>query len=355
MTDPQWHTLLRVIRGELLDPLPVGLIVDSPWLPGWAGMSMLDYFTDNRLWMQANLQAAQRFDRILFLPGFWAEYGMCTEPSAFGSRCIWHENSFPSAEKVLYDCSEINRLRKPDCRHDGLLPFVMHRLKRCQAEIEASGSRIRFATARGPLNIASYLLGHTEFLIGLKTNPEEIHRLLTMVTDFLVDWIGLQAATFDSIDGIFLLDDLIGFLGDEDFREFALPYLTRVYASHDVSVRFLHNDAPGLITARHLAAMGVNLFNFSFQHTMDEMRTAAGPSVVLLGNIPPRDVLAQGTPDDVHRAVVESLAHLDDKRRVIVSCGGGAPPDVSSENLDALCQATMKFYSPQQISTVPIQ
>ena len=341
MTDSQWSALLRVIRGELFDPLPVGLIVDSPWLPGWAGILMLDYFADNRLWMQANLQAAQRFDRIMLLPGFWAEYGMCTEPSAFGSRCIWHENSFPSAEKVLHDYSEINRLRKPDCRYDGLLPFVMRRLQRCRAEIEASGHHIRFATARGPLNIASYLLGHTDFLIGLKTNPEEIHRLLEMITDFLVDWIDLQATTFDSIDGIFLLDDLIGFLGDEDFQEFALPYLTRVYSSRNVSVRFLHNDAPGLITVRHLVAMGINVFNFSFQHTMDEMRAAAGPSVVLLGNIPPRDVLAQGTPDDVHHAVIESMAPLDDKRWVLVSCGGGTPPDVSSENLDALCQAAM--------------
>jgi uroporphyrinogen-III decarboxylase len=223
MTDPQWHALLSVIRGELLDPLPVGLIVDSPWLPRWAGMSPLDYFTENRLWMEANLGAAKRFDRIMLLPGFWAEYGMCTEPSAFGSRCIWHENDLPSAAKVLHDCSEIDRLRKPDCRHDGLLPFVVQRVRRCLAEIEAAGHRIRFATARGPLNIASHLLGQTEFLVGLKTNPEEIHRLLTIVTDFLVDWIDLQAAVFDSIDGIFLLDDLIGFLREDDFREFALP------------------------------------------------------------------------------------------------------------------------------------
>ena len=304
-------------------------------------MSMLDYFTNNHLWLQANLQVVRRFERIMFLPGFWSEYGMCTEPSAFGSRCIWYENSFPSAEKVLHDYSEINRLQKPDCRHDGLLPFVMQRLRCCQVEIEVSGHYIRFATARGPLNIASYLLGHTEFLIGLKTNPTEIHRLLTIITDFLVDWIELQAATFDSIDGIFLLDDLIGFLGNEDFQEFALPYLTRVYGSRNVSVCMLHNDAPGLITAPHLAAMGVNVFNFSFQHAMDEMQTAAGPSVVLLGNIPPRDVLAQGSPEDVHHAVIESLALLDDKRRVLVSCGGGAPPGVSSENLDALCQAAM--------------
>jgi uroporphyrinogen decarboxylase len=339
MTDPQWQALLRVIRGELVDPLPVGLIVDSPWLPGWAGIAMLDYFCDERVWMEANLRAVRRFEHIFLLPGFWAEYGMCTEPSAFGATCTWHADTFPSAGSVLRDHTEIGRLKKPNCRTDGLLPWVVRRLQRCRPAIEAAGHRIRFATARGPLNIASHLLGQTEFLVGLKTNPEEIHRLLEMITEFLVEWIDWQAETFDSIDGIFLLDDLIGFLRDDDFQQFALPCLKRVFAARRVAVRFLHNDASGLITARHLATMGVNLFNFSHQHNLQEMREAAGPQVTLLGNIPPRDVLAQGTPDGVRRSVAEMLGATGGKRRLIVSCGGGTPPDVSTENIDALWAA----------------
>lgn len=333
MTDSQWHGLLRVIHGDLLDPLPVGLIVDSPWLPGCAGFSILDYFSDPEVWLEANLKAVRAFPRIMFLPGFWAEYGMCTEPSVFGVKCIWYENAFPSVEKSLYDYAEVARLKKPDCRTDGLLPYVLKRLVRCRRAIEQAGHRIRFAVARGPLNIASYLLGHTEFLMGVKTNPEEIDRLLALVTEFLVDWIGLQADTFDSIDGILLLDDLVGFLRDDDFQRFALPYLKQIYDSRKVAVKFLHNDAHGLITARHLATIGVNLFNFSFSHSLGDMRRHAGDSVVLVGNIPPRDVLAQGTPDDVRRSVGESLASLDDHRRILLSAGGGVPPGVSTANL----------------------
>ena len=52
MTDAQWRELLRTIDGESLDPLPAGLIVDSPWLPGWAGVSMLDYFAHDQCWLQ---------------------------------------------------------------------------------------------------------------------------------------------------------------------------------------------------------------------------------------------------------------------------------------------------------------
>ena len=339
MTDKQWQDLLRVHRGELLDPLPVGLIIDSPWLPNWAGMTILDYLTDDQRWLEANLKAVRRFPDVMFLPGFWAEYGMCTEPSAWGAKCVWPENEFPFAEKVVHDYSEVNRLRKPNCRTDGLCPFVIKRLAHCQSEMEKEGHPVRFATSRGPHNIASYLLGHTEFLMGVRTNPDEIQKVLEIVTEHLVEWLQYQAATFPSIDGILLLDDLIGFVGENDFREFVLPHFERITQSMDVSVKALHNDAHGLITAKYFRQMGFNLFNFSFEHSVSQMRQLAGDGVVLLGNIPPRDVLARGTPDDVTRSVEESLASVDDRRRIVLSAGGGTPPGVPTENIEALCSA----------------
>ncbi len=336
MTDKQWHELLRILDGELLDPMPVGLIIDSPWLAGWHGLSVMDYFSDDAGWLSANLAAVNRFPEMLMLPGFWAEYGMCTEPSAFGTPCVFPENELPFARKMLFDFSEVARLKKPNCKTDGLLPFTIKRLRHTQRQIEAEGHAIRFATSRGPFNIATYLIGHTELLIGVKTNPDEVHKLLEIVTEFTIDWLQYQAATFPSIDGMLVLDDLIGFLGENDFREFALPYFKQIAESVPVRVKALHNDCHGLITARLMGEMGFNLFNFSFEHSLQEIRELAGENVVLLGNIPPRDVLALGTPEDVAESVTEAMGSIDDRRRIILSAGGGTPPGVSSENLDAL-------------------
>lgn len=39
--------LLAVINGEQIAPVPTGFIIDSPWLPNWAGYSIMDYFIQN--------------------------------------------------------------------------------------------------------------------------------------------------------------------------------------------------------------------------------------------------------------------------------------------------------------------
>jgi uroporphyrinogen decarboxylase len=339
MTDEQWDKLVSVINGEVFDPLAVGFIVDSPWLPGWASISTMDYFASEQKWFDANLRVVQDFPGIMFLPGFWAEYGMCTEPSAFGSKCRWAENDLPFAEKIVSRIEDIESVEKPNPRTDGLLPFVVNRLKNCRGRIEDSGHRIRFAISRGPLNVATFLMGPTEFLMAVRTNPDEIRRLLTVVTDFLVDWLRFQLETFDSIDGMLILDDIVGFLGEEDFREAALPYLSRVFGSLDVAVRLFHNDSSGLVCAPFLSEIGVNLFNFSFEHSLAQMKELTGSSVTLLGNIPPRDVLADGTPEDVAESVDSALEQVADRSHLVLSCGGGMPSGVATENIEAFLDA----------------
>jgi len=345
MNHAQWEQLLAVLEGQSVDPLPIGFIVDSPWLPPWAGMSTLDYYASERLWLEANLKAIRAFPDVWFLPGFWSEYGMCTEPSAFGARCVWHENELPFADKTirsdggLVSAADLEQVAQPNPRTDGLLPLVLKRLVHAQPAIQAEGHAIRFAVARGPLNIASFLMGATELMVALKLEPAACHKLLTTITAFLVDWLQVQKQEIGTIDGILVLDDLMGFLGDEDFREFAFPYLKQCFGAVDATVRFFHNDANGSVCAPHLAAAGVNLFNFAFQHSLGDMRRLLGPEVTMLGNIPPRDVLALGTPQDVRQAARAALAGLSDKRRLVFSCGGGIPPGVSTENLRAFIDA----------------
>jgi uroporphyrinogen-III decarboxylase len=339
MTDEQWQNLLAVIRGEELAELPTGFIIDSPWLPNWAGQSILDFYTRGDVWFEAHARAHATFETSWFIPGFWSEYGMCTEPSAFGAVCSWTENDFPFAKRIIHTLDDIDRIEKPDCRKDGLLPFVIQRLRQYEPEIAKTGRKIRFAIARGPLNVASFLMGTTEFLTALKTDADRMQQLLGIVTDFLVEWIAYQRECFPTIDGLLVLDDLVGFVGKADFLKFAQGPLKRIFSA-DVSVRLFHNDAPCKVAAPFLSGVGINMLNFGVQHTLAEMKAWTEDQITLLGNVPPRDVLAQGTPADVERAVREMVEGLPNRRRLVVSCGGGMPPGAPTDNIRALIAAT---------------
>jgi uroporphyrinogen decarboxylase len=63
----------------------------------------------------------------------------------------------------------------------------------------------------------------------------------------------------------------------------------------------------------------------------------------MLVNIPPRDVLANGSADDVKKSVSNLVDSIEDKSRIILSCGGGMPPGVASENINAFVE-TVKSY-----------
>lgn len=342
MTDAQWETLLKVVQGEKVEPFPVGFIVDSPWLPGWYGITILEYLSHDALWLEANFKATETFPEAIFFPGFWAEFGMCTEPSAFGTRCVFPKDTFPHPLPVPKLIDHLESVPSPNPSTDGLLPFVVRRLEWAKPFIEEKGHRIRFSVSRGPLNIATFIFGTTEFLTQILMTPEAMHEVLSKITQFLKQWHALQRELFPSIDGMLVLDDIIGFLSEDQFKEFGLPYFKELFHS-EVSIKFLHNDASCLASAKYLPEMGVNLFNMGFDVDLNWLRDVTQNQVALMGNIPPRDVLASGTPETVQKATEELLHSLKDTSRILFSCGGGMPPGVPTENILAFIDTVKKY------------
>ena len=333
MTEKQWNQLVAIVNGSHSTSPVSAFIIDSPWLPGWYGISNLSYYCSAEDWFEANMAAINTFPDAIFLPGFWSEFGMCTEPSAFGAKQVWLKDNLPHAEKIITSGDQIKNLQMPNVETDGLLPFTLHRLISMEQRINNEGHHLKFAVARGPLNIASFLMGTSELMMTMMMEPDRTHQLLELITKFTINWLQLQKESLKEVEAIIILDDIVGFLGEQEVETFAVPYIKRIFNSFETKVRLFHNDAPGLVSAPYLTEMGVNIFNFSFEHSINEIRELAGPQVALLGNITPRDVLAAGTPDQVRESIKKTYTQTLDKNRILWSCGGGMPPNVPTENI----------------------
>ena len=98
-----WERFLTAARLGTPDQVPVALIVDSPWLPGYVGIDTRDYFLFPDKWLQINLDLLKRFPDVVWIPGFWVEFGMAAEPSAFGCKMRFYPDRPPSIEPLVTD------------------------------------------------------------------------------------------------------------------------------------------------------------------------------------------------------------------------------------------------------------
>ena len=343
MTPAQWTLFRRAALGQLdaaePGPVPVALIVDSPWMPGFLGISTLDYLTVPEVWLEANLAVARRFPEVIFLPGFWAEIGMGAEPSAFGCKVSLYHDRTPVAHPVVNSLDELDRLTPPDPRTDGFLPILLNQYRRLQPAIEAAGHVVRMVAARGPLTTATHLMGVTNFLLGLKLQPAETHRLLRLTTTLTRQWLEAQAEALGSVEGVLVLDDIAGLMSAKDYQEFAAPCLKEVFDAFPGAVKVFHNDTDNPVSYPLLPALGIQVFNFTHLQPIAKVRQLVGPELCLLGNVPPLEVLVQGTPEQVRSAAADCLRRHPGRQGLILSAGGGTSPGTPAANIQALVEA----------------
>jgi len=329
-----WERFAAVARGGEADRVPAALIVDSPWLPSYAGLDTLDYFLRPDKWLQVNLALLQRFPEVAWIPGFWVEYGMAAEPSAFGARVVWRHDGPPSIESVRGGLASLADLAPADPKRHALMPLVLQLYADSEPQLAREGLTTRMVAARGPLVTASHLVGIGDLMVALKQQPEMAARLLDVLTDTIIAWLQAQLAVLRAPEGILLLDDIPGMLSPRSFDQFVRPCLTRIFGAFKGLIKVYHNDTPCKHLLQSLASLPFDVFNFSHEMDIAEVQ-AALPGIALMGNVPPLAIMARGTPEQV-TGWARRCIQKTGGRGLILSAGGGVSPDTPAAAIDAL-------------------
>jgi uroporphyrinogen-III decarboxylase len=342
MTTP-WERFKQAARLEEPDQVPVGLIVDSPWLPGYAGIDTRDYFLFPDRWLEINLGLLDRFAEAVWLPGFWVEYGMAAEPSAFGAKVLFHPNQPPSIEPVVADLAFWAGAKPADPQKAGLMPLVLRLYEVMEERLQAEGLGIRMVCARGPMTTAGWIVGISNLLMEFITNPEQVTRFLETITTTLILWLRAQLDTLRQPEGIMLLDDIVGMVSKRHYEELIHPHLQRIFDEFDGLIRVYHNDTPCMHLVESLAEANFDVFNFSHEMDIAEVKAKMGHRVALMGNVPPLEVGVREPPEVVERSALECLDKGAPGGGMILSFGGGVSPGTPAENIDALLKAAREW------------
>ncbi len=332
-----WERFAAVACGEKADEIPVALIVDSPWLPGYANINTLDFFLRIDEWLRLYQHLNERFPKVAWIPGYWVEYGMAIEPSALGARIIWHPDQPPSIEPVRGGLDVLYDIEPPDPQRHGLMPLTLQRYVDAEKRLLPQGESIKMVAARGPFAIAGWLLGISTLMVAFKKQPDRVAQLLDTLTITVSTWLKAQLAVLRAPEGVLILDDIVGMLSPKLYEQYARPLMTRLFAEFNGLIKVYHNDTPCPHLLAPMSNLGFNVFNFS--HTSDIATVQAQmPGIVLMGNVPPLDVMVRGTPEQVTAWARECIEKTGG-HNLVLSAGGGVSPGTPPEMIDALVAA----------------
>ena len=339
MNTTSWDRFLTAARLGVPDQVPVALIVDSPWLPGYVGIDTRDYYLFPDQWLKINLDLLKRFPDAVWIPGFWVEFGMAAEPSAFGCKVRFHSDRPPSIESVVSDLSFWAKASPVNPADHGLMPLVLRLYQLMEQRLRADGLGIRMVAARGPMTTASWVMGVTPLMKGLSKQPEEMSKFLDTITTSLIRWLEAQLETLQQPEGVMLLDDLVGMISPSMYQTLVEPHLKRIFAHFSGLLRIYHNDTPCPHLLEHLAQAGFDVFNFSHETDIALVKEKMGGRVALMGNVAPLGLGVRGTPEEVFAAASQCLDKAAPGGGMILSFGGGVSPGTLPENIDALLEA----------------
>ena len=336
---------LRALRREPVDRTPVWLMRQAGrYLPEYRATrtqagSFLAMAKNPDLACEVTLQPLARFDldaAILFSD-------ILTIPDAMGLELYFVEGEGPKFRHPVRDAASIAKLGVPDM--EGELRYVMDAVRVIRRELDGRVPLIGFSGS--PWTLACYMVeggGSKDWgrVKALALNePAAMHKLLGTVTDAVIAYLGAQRAA--GAQALQVFDTWGGVLSPAMYREFSLPYLTRIareLKSDDVPViLFGKGNAPHLDA---LFGSGADAIGVDWTVTLEDAARRANGRVALQGNLDP--AMLYGNPDAIRaqaHAALDSYASGNGGSREghVFNLGHGMSPDMDPEHVAVLVDA----------------
>lgn len=205
-----------------------------------------DYFTSHGTMMRYQLDKIERhMERFEddYIPFLFPWYGTGVLASGFGSEVVFEEKMDPAVKgEVVKAPEDIATLSPPDPYKDGIMPRVLESIRYFRTH---SDLPISFTDPQGPLTTALTLVGPTDFFIWLYEYPRQVHELMELCTEAYIQWMKAQKQEIgeergrvcfphgivlpEEFGSVWLSDDDCVAISPEQYREFVVPYNSRIF------------------------------------------------------------------------------------------------------------------------------
>ncbi|XP_054837729.1 uroporphyrinogen decarboxylase isoform X2 [Eublepharis macularius] len=339
-------TFLRAAQGEETEYTPVWCMRQAGrYLPEFRETrAAQDFFATCRspeACCELTLQPLRRFPldaAIIFSD-------ILVVPQALGMEVMMVPSKGPTFPEPLKEVEDLLKLhQKVDVAAE--LGYVFKAITLTRHKLEGKVPLIGFSGA--PWTLMTYMIegGSSKTMAKAKAwlyrYPEASRRLLTLLTDVIVDYLVGQVAA--GAQALQLFESHAGYLGPEQFAEFALPFIQSIVKR--VKNKLRENAVPVVpmivfakdahYALEDLAESGFEVVGLDWTICPQDARRRTGKEITLQGNLDPCALYA---PKEKIGELVKKMLEGFGSQRYIANLGHGLYPDMSPENVGAFVDA----------------
>jgi uroporphyrinogen decarboxylase len=264
-------------------------------------------------------------------------------PEAMGMQLVVEEGKggprFPSP---LRSKSDIDKLSVQNVCSS--LHYVFDAIRLARKRLNNKVPLIGFAGA--PWTIASYMVEgrnprdfrHIKELI--YSNPRDAHALLEKLATAVGSYLNAQIEA--GAQALQIFDTWGGVLGQEEFEEFSLRYISRIISS------LKRKDTPIIVFCKNcghslekIANTGADVVGLDWTTDIGKSREMVGSYVALQGNLDPTILFS--TPERIESGVQTVLKKFGKGNGHVFNLGHGILPETPVENVKTFVNAVKKF------------
>ncbi|MBI5503599.1 MAG: hypothetical protein HY899_02275 [Deltaproteobacteria bacterium] len=241
------------------------------------------------------------------------------------------------------NAADLEAYRPPEPSRSHLLLLDMGRER-------FAGAKALFWLMRGTFVRSWRLIGMENYMINLRADPVFLHRVAQMVENYNLQQLELLAEA--GLDVLVVEDDIAGtdhpLIAPRHFAEFVEPYnRSLVERAHALGLKVVrHSDGNLWSLMDTLLASGydgLNPLEPQADMGLEKVKDSVGDKICLLGNIDCRDLLPDGTPEQVDEAVRQAIGDAAGGGGYILCDSNSLHPGVNPENCIAMFEATRKY------------
>ncbi|HNQ60912.1 MAG TPA: uroporphyrinogen decarboxylase [Bacteroidia bacterium] len=332
--------LLRAAKGEITERTPV-------WLMRQAGRILPEYREVRKKiggfkeLVENPVAAAEVTVQPVDLLGVDAAIifsDILVIPEAMGLPYQMVESTGPWFENTVKSETDVSKLKIAEASE---LKYVMDAIQITKRELNGRVPLIGFAGA--PWTIFSYMIqgkGSKTFSEAKKflyTEPVISHKLLHKITQSTINYLKGQIQS--GVDIVQIFDSWAGVLSPEQYKEFALHYISMICDSiTEVPVIVFAKGAH--FARKEMSQLDCDVIGLDWNMDVKESREMIGPNKTLQGNIDPCLLYAS---EEMIQFETEEMLKAFGPIRHIANLGHGLYPDTDPEKVKFFINTIKKF------------